>query len=166
MDPLIKGLRTQNNNYNPPTDRKPLSQQLDSFNDILNMMGPDASRKSRSSSSQDVDQEGLSRQLANIQLPGSYTSGQGPPISLRLKPALGRTIALDLTRNFDLTSAFRKLERRCIQNNVKRDERSQRIYVRRGQRRKDEKSRRWRELFKGGFLHECGRIRRMKAQGW
>ena len=89
-----------------------------------------------------------------------------PQIHLRLKPTLGRTQSLDLTRNVDLTRAFRLLEGKCSGNNVKGDDRTQRVYVRRGQRKKDLRSKRWRALFKEGFLQECGRIRRMRAQGW
>ena len=154
MADLTKGLRKQNNDYVPPANLPSLNQQLD----LLDLMGPDRRRSSQ------VDQGKLIDELAGNPLP--EISRRGPDISLRLKPTLGRTLSTDLTRNIDLTTAFRQLERRCINNNVKNDERTQRIYVRRGQRIKELRSKRWRALFQTGFLHECGRIRRMKKQGW
>jgi len=85
-------------------------------------------------------------------------------IALRLKPTLGRSI--EIGGLGDLTRAFRMLERKCMDNNVKRDEISQRTHVRRGQRRKNDRMRRWRMLFREGFIAECDRIRRMRKQGW
>lgn len=88
-------------------------------------------------------------------------------LTLRLKPALGRTVnLLNLPGGKDLTRAFRQLEMRCQANSIRQEEREQRTHVRRGQRRKIERMRRWRILFKEGFIAECARIRRMKKQGW
>jgi hypothetical protein len=169
MSDLTKKLRTQSSDYVP--DKRPLSEQLNVFDDIMDMMGSDPKRRSRPSSSalsrdddddQGIDQEALYNNLAGA----AYRQSDVPKVSLRLKPTLGRTQPLDLTRNIDLTTAFRRVERKCMDNNVKADARNQRIYVRRGQRRKDDRRRRWRALFKDGFLHQCARIRRMKNQGW
>ncbi len=87
-------------------------------------------------------------------------------VHLRLGPMLGRTLAVDAPAGFDLQSAFRTLEIRCSRNSVKSDMFAQRHHVRRGQAKKLLKSKRWRALFKEGFLTEVGRIRRMKSQGW
>ena len=134
--------------------------------DIMDVMGSDRTRRpprsAPSPEEKDIDQEALWHNLNST----SYSQKDQPKVNLRLKPTLGRTQQLDLTRNIDLTAAFRKVERKCADNNVKTDARTQKIYVRRGQRRKDDRRRRWRVLFKEGFLHECARIRRMKAQGW
>lgn len=163
---LTKKLRTQTSDYVP--DKRPLAEQLDIFNwDIMDVMGSDPKKRPPPSAlsrgdTEDIDQEALYKNLAGA----AYRQSDMPKVNLRLKPSLGRTQELDLTRNIDLTAAFRRVERKCTDNSVKVDARNQRIYVRRGQRRKDERRRRWRALFKEGFLHECARIRRMKKQGW
>lgn len=87
-------------------------------------------------------------------------------VHLRLTPMLGRTLPVEPGTGLDLQSAFRMLELRCTQNRVRQDHYQQRVHVRRGQKRKELKSKRWRALFKEGFLKEVGRIRRMKGQGW
>ena len=93
----------------------------------------------------------------------------GTEIKLRLKPALGRTISLDSLPGGggrDVTRAFKLLEMKCNQNNVRADERTQRTHVRRGLLKKINRMKRWRVLFKEAFLTECARVRRMKKQGW
>jgi hypothetical protein len=156
-------------------DKRPLAEQLDIFNwDIMDMMGSDPTKRPppsalsrRGNDDGDDDDRGIDQEALYKSLAGAaYRQSDMPRVNLRLKPSLGRTQELDLTRNIDLTAAFRRVERRCTDNSVKVDARNQRIYVRRGQRRKDERRRRWRVLFKGGFLHACARIRRMKKQGW
>ena len=87
-------------------------------------------------------------------------------IRLRLKPTLGRTRAVDFNSGFDLQAAISAVESSCRQNQVRSDERNQKFHVRRGQRRKDLRSLRWRRLFKAGFVQEVGRIQRMRKQGW
>ncbi|EXJ90562.1 hypothetical protein A1O1_03665 [Capronia coronata CBS 617.96] len=84
-------------------------------------------------------------------------------ISLRLKPSLGRTID---GLNGDPSKGFRLLERKCSDNRIKQDARKQLFHVRRGQARKDIRRVRWRKLFLEGFIAECGRVRRMRKQGW
>ncbi|OAL18952.1 hypothetical protein AYO22_10281 [Fonsecaea multimorphosa] len=86
-----------------------------------------------------------------------------PPITLRLRPTLGRTV--DGIYG-DPTRGFRLLERKCNENSVRADMRSQEKHVRRGQRRKNIRILRWRKLFMEGFRSELGRIRRMRSQGW
>ena len=91
----------------------------------------------------------------------------GREITLRLKPALGRTVSLDsLPGSRDVTRAFKLLEMKCNSNNVRADEREQRTHVRRGLKKKVDRMKRWRVLFKDAFLMECARVRRMKKQGW
>ena len=84
-------------------------------------------------------------------------------ISLRLKPTLGRYV--DGLAG-DPGKGFRILESKCSANGVKMQERMQKTYVRKGQRRKQLRRQRWRAVFKGGFIAECDRIRRMRKQGW
>lgn len=93
-------------------------------------------------------------------------SAELAPMPLRLRPTLGRTQAVRPEAGLDLTRAFRSLEMKCNANNVKRDEIDQRFHVRRGQKKKLDRSKRWRILFRQGFLEECGRVRRMMRQGW
>jgi hypothetical protein len=58
------------------------------------------------------------------------------------------------------------LERKCMENNVKGDMRSQEKHIRRGQRRKNIRILRWRKLFMQGFKAELATIHRMRRQGW
>ncbi|RMZ81828.1 hypothetical protein DV738_g2111, partial [Chaetothyriales sp. CBS 135597] len=111
---------------------------------------------------------------ANAQFRANYPSlntnlslsGQARDSGLRLKPSLGRTVEASVGQGGDLTRIFRSLEALCKRNNVSYDFNKQRFHVRRGQRRKDVRSQRWRKQFSAGFLEECRRIRRMRAQGW
>lgn len=66
----------------------------------------------------------------------------------------------------DVQGAFAAVEVACRNNGVRNDDRTQRIYVRRGQRRKIMKAARWRRLFKAGFVQEVNRVHRMRKQGW
>jgi hypothetical protein len=87
----------------------------------------------------------------------------GPSVSLRLRPTLGRTVE---GLYGDPGRGFRIMERKCRDNGVRSDSISQQRHVRRGQRRKDLRRSRWRKLFRVGFVAECDRIRRMRKQGW
>ncbi|EXJ58051.1 hypothetical protein A1O7_05474 [Cladophialophora yegresii CBS 114405] len=91
------------------------------------------------------------------------TGSVGRSISLRLRPTLGRTVD---GLHGDPTRGFRMLERKCAENNVKGDMRSQEKHVRRGQRRKNVRILRWRKLFLQGFKAELATIHRMRRQGW
>lgn len=84
-------------------------------------------------------------------------------VNLRLKPSLGRTVKVV---SGDPSRAFRALERKCADNRIRLDEIAQRFHVRRGQRKKLLRMKRWRALFREGFIAECDKIRRMKKQGW
>ncbi|KIW66352.1 hypothetical protein PV04_05688 [Phialophora macrospora] len=90
-------------------------------------------------------------------------SPAGRSISLRLRPTLGRTVD---GLHGDPTRGFRQLERKCMENNVKGDMRSQEKHIRRGQRRKNIRILRWRRLFMQGFKAELATIHRMRRQGW
>ncbi|KEF59814.1 uncharacterized protein A1O9_04662 [Exophiala aquamarina CBS 119918] len=83
--------------------------------------------------------------------------------NLRLKPSLGRTVKVV---SGDPSRAFRVLESKCAANKVRLDEVAQRFHVRRGQRKKLLRMKRWRALFREGFIAECDKIRRMRKQGW
>jgi Ribosomal protein S21 len=87
-------------------------------------------------------------------------------VHLRLGPMLGRTMVVDPAGGRDLQATFRALDMRCTANNMKGDIRTQTYHVRRGQAKKELRSKRWRALFKEGYLREVGRMRRMKGQGW
>jgi hypothetical protein len=89
--------------------------------------------------------------------------GSASSSALRLKPTLGRTV--DNVYG-EPARSFRLLERKCNENRVRNDQRSQEKHVRKGQRRKDIRALRWRRLFKEGFIAECERVRRMRKQGW
>lgn len=113
--------------------------------------------------------------------------------NLRLSPSLGRSVEVETNINpvgsdkarltgaagraaqqsafakaqgQDLTKAFRVLEIQCSMNKVKQQQREQKFHVRRGQKRKEVKMRRWRKLFKDSFKTTIGRCRLMMNQGW
>lgn len=100
--------------------------------------------------------------ISNMYARQGFSQTSFPP--LRLKPSLGRTI--EVTGYADVTRALRMLESLCAKNKVKIDLREQRFHIRRGQKKKLLRMRRWRTLFKEGFLKECERVRRMRKQGW
>lgn len=107
----------------------------------------------------------VSNVLANIDR--AYDSLQaakskGP--NLRLSPSIGKTV--EVTGSTDLTRAFQRMEMICTRNQVRKDVARQRYHVRRGQLKKNNRIARWRKLFNEGFLAECGRVRRMRRQGW
>ena len=89
-----------------------------------------------------------------------------PKIDMRLNPSLGRTVTVDQARGFDVTRALRTMEGMCGRNKVRVQEREQKFYVRRGQKRKNLRSSRWRKLFNTSFQKTLQRCQRMRQQGW
>lgn len=89
-----------------------------------------------------------------------------PKVNLRLGPSLGRTVMVDQSRGFDATRAIRSMEMMCGRNKVRTHERDQRFHLRRGQKRKDMRSARWRKLFNESFQKTLLRCHRMRQQGW
>lgn len=87
-----------------------------------------------------------------------------PDAVLRLSSSIGKTVEVGLTT--DVTRAFQKMETICRQNGVRKDLNAQRFHIRRGQLKKNLRILRWEKLFKEGFVAECGRVRRMRRQGW
>jgi hypothetical protein len=120
------------------------------LDEISGVMTSTPSRDTRSIEETVMDRLDLNSPRREVKMP------------LRLKPSLGRTVQM----HTNLANAFRTLERRCNDNNVKGDSIKQRFHVRKGQQRKINRRVRWRALFKDGFIAECDRIRRMKKQGW
>lgn len=125
------------------TEAGTATSRIDNFADI---MGPAGG----------VDQDRMLEEL-------SQEVHDGPSISLRLGPTLGRTVG---GLYGDASRGFRVLQNRCNSNSVKFDAYTQLRHVRRGQRKKDLRRSRWRALFKEGFVAECARVRRMRKQGW
>lgn len=85
---------------------------------------------------------------------------------LRLSPSLGRTVAVDHVRGFDAARAIGKLESLCAANKVRIQEKEQRFHIRRGQMRKNLRSRRWRATFKFSFQKTIERCMQLRRQGW
>lgn len=139
--------RSTPNNYRRPSP-------LDAFNDTLGPLSSSGTNPPRDS---DLSLSSFVASLNQEQL-DPYAD-----VNLRLKPSLGRTVKVV---SGDPSRAFRLLERRCIDNNLKRDEISQRFHIRRGQLKKILRVNRWRTTFQEGFIAECGKIRRMRKQGW
>ncbi len=138
-------------------DLAALGSKLNKSMNMLDLVDPPSARKrpSRSSSSY---RSGMDAEIVrNIEeVDAKNTLDALKAVHLRLSPMLGRTLAVDAPSGFDLQSAFRTLETRCSQNSVKSDMIAQRHHVRRGQAKKLLRSKRWRALFKEGFLHEVG----------
>lgn len=146
-----------------------LKQKLGETLNVLDFVSGSRSARSRTTSASstsyyDSVTSKLNNEIRAIDARNANESLQS--VHLRLNPMLGRTLSIEPSSSFDLQSAFRSLEMRCSQNRVKDDFRVQRFHVRRGQAKKELKSKRWRALFKEGFLREVGRVRRMKGQGW
>ncbi|WEW59809.1 hypothetical protein PRK78_005289 [Emydomyces testavorans] len=87
-------------------------------------------------------------------------------VKLHLSPSLGRTVVVDHVNGFDVARALGMMESRCAANRVRLDEREQRFHVRRGQRKKDLRSKRWRKLFKFSFVATVARCEKLRRQGW
>ena len=158
FDDLFGNRSTQNSKdrASGPTD-----DILDLFREFKDDTGIQAQRD-RVRTGEKFDQQRLAAQLSTSRLDDFKDD-----MSLRLKPALGRSVnLLNLSGGKDLTRAFRQLEMKCAANSVRADEREQRTHIRRGMRKKLERRKRWRILFKEGFLAECARVRRMRKQGW
>ncbi|KAI1909422.1 hypothetical protein LOZ39_003096 [Ophidiomyces ophidiicola] len=85
---------------------------------------------------------------------------------LRLSPSLGRTVAVDHIRGLDVAKAFVMMESRCAMNNIRNQEREQRYHVRKGLRKKEKRSQRWRKLFKAAFRAQVMRCQKLVKQGW
>lgn len=88
------------------------------------------------------------------------------PIAMKLGTKLGRQVLVQNERGIDCASAIRTLQINCTTNGVRRQANFQKFHVRRGQRRKDLKSQRWRRLFKFSFDETVKKIQRMRNQGW
>ncbi|MCJ1413537.1 hypothetical protein MMC19_007643 [Ptychographa xylographoides] len=89
-----------------------------------------------------------------------------PPPPVRLDAFVGRSEEVDDTKGVDLARALRKLEYKCIYNNVKRDAASQRFHERPGLKRKRLKSERWRKNFQLGFKAVVTKVIKMRNKGW
>ncbi|PWY74542.1 hypothetical protein BO94DRAFT_538705 [Aspergillus sclerotioniger CBS 115572] len=87
-------------------------------------------------------------------------------VDLKLGPTLGRQVAVEPEKGFDLPAALRTLSAVLNQNRVRATLTAQRFHVRKGQLRKVQKSRRWRTLFKYSFGATVKRIQKIRAQGW
>lgn len=88
------------------------------------------------------------------------------PVNMKLGTKLGRQIFVQNDKGVDCASAIRMLQITCSTNGVRRQANLQKFHIRRGQRRKDLKSQRWRKLFKFSFDETVKKIQRMRDQGW
>ncbi|KAI5303561.1 hypothetical protein KEM56_007419 [Ascosphaera pollenicola] len=89
-----------------------------------------------------------------------------PDQDLRLHPSTGRTVDVNNKTGLDAVRAIRMLEIKCAKNKVRVHQRDQRFHVRRSQKKKDLKMKRWRALFKKSFRQTLSRCAKMKSQGW
>ncbi|KAL6717242.1 hypothetical protein ACLMJK_005157 [Lecanora helva] len=86
--------------------------------------------------------------------------------TIRSRPAVGRTVEINLERDMDLGRALRTLEMQCAVNRVRSDLARQRFHERPGIKRKRLKSERWRKLFRESFRTTVGRVKQMRRKGW
>jgi hypothetical protein len=85
---------------------------------------------------------------------------------MKLGTKLGRQVLVSADRGIDVAGAIRLVQINCAVNGIRRQANLQKFHVRRGQRRKDLKSQRWRKLFKFSFDETVKKIQRMRDQGW
>lgn len=153
----------------PPSrlDRVTLQGQLDDLLDVMDFAGSRSAPSSTSNASTPPDLKLTARISRELGENDTRTARNAlAAVHLRLKPMLGRTLAVEAAVGLDLQASFRALEVRCAYNKVRVDSINQRTYVRKGQAKKILKRKRWRVVFKEGFMREVGRVRRMKGQGW
>lgn len=87
-----------------------------------------------------------------------------PPF--RLNASTGRSVLVDPKRNLDLGRAFRLMEIKCGQNQVRGDFNRQRFHERGGVKRKRLRQQRWRRRFKVGFQAVVRRVEELRRKGW
>ncbi|EED18526.1 conserved hypothetical protein [Talaromyces stipitatus ATCC 10500] len=87
-------------------------------------------------------------------------------VPMKLGTKLGRQVFVSNDRGVDVAAAIRMVQINCAVNGVRRQANLQKFHVRRGQRRKDLRSQRWRKLFKFSFDETVKKIQRMRDQGW
>ncbi|KZZ89287.1 Ribosomal protein S21 [Ascosphaera apis ARSEF 7405] len=91
---------------------------------------------------------------------------EDPEFDLRLNASTGRTVEVNNKFGLDAVRAVRMLEIACAKNKVRAQQRDQRFHVRRSQKKKDLRMKRWRALFKKSFKQTLSRCAKMKSQGW
>lgn len=89
-----------------------------------------------------------------------------PRVELKLNTKLGRQVVVEPERGFDLNTALRVMSTNLARNRVRGQKTAQKFHVRRGQVIKNQRSERWRRLFKFSFTKTVEKVYRMKAQGW
>ncbi|KAK2759374.1 hypothetical protein FQN54_002852 [Arachnomyces sp. PD_36] len=161
---------------NPAKDSASNADKLGEVTNILNQLGmrkPKPSSRALDLDSLFPENLGSMRSPSISQLSDRVKTSlsqsdpfKPPKINLRLGPSLGRTVAVDPGKGFDVTRAIRTMEVSCARNKVRAQEREQKFYMRRGQRRKDLKSQRWRKLFLTSFQNTLHRCQQMRQQGW
>ncbi|KAI5290913.1 hypothetical protein KEM54_000052 [Ascosphaera aggregata] len=85
---------------------------------------------------------------------------------IRSNPSTGRSVDVNHKTGMDPVRAVRTLEILCARNKVRVHQRDQKFHVRRTQKRKDLRMKRWRALFKKSFKQTLSRCAKMKSQGW
>ena len=174
LDDLLYGKRPQNNTDTAPSrpSNNTSPSRKGEMNDLMDLLdSPEKwssrARSGRPPTSREPADLGvlLSEKLAEEERRGMDNPEWEAASWMALKPSRGRTVTIDSTRG-DVTQLFRVLESLCARNRVRRDEKRDSVFVRKGMAKKTLRSQRWRNQFMEGFLHECGRVRRMKAQGW
>ncbi len=132
--------------------------------DVDNMLTPEYSRTLTPEESKERDDQlfdPMTLVLSNRPPEADLTAP-----SFRLGPSLGRTVEVNSQRNMDLGRAFRQLDIKCNQNQVRQDEARQKFHERPGMKRKRLKAQRWRRTFKAGFQATVKRVEEMRRKGW
>lgn len=124
------------------------------------------SRRGTSATRQQHQQKAVDSAASSIDSaePPSTPRFRSTPMKLGTK--LGRQVLVSADRGTDVAAAIRLVQINCAVNGIRRQAALQKFHIRRGQRRKDLKSQRWRKLFKFSFDETVKKIQRMRDQGW
>lgn len=137
--------------------QKRANREMDNLMSFSRRGTPDARQQQQSA----VDSMASSIDSAD---PPSAPRFRTTPMKLGTK--LGRQVLVSADRGTDVAAAIRLVQMNCAANGIRRQAALQKFHVRRGQRRKDLKSQRWRKLFKFSFDETVKKIQRMRDQGW
>ncbi|EEA24747.1 hypothetical protein TMatcc_007846 [Talaromyces marneffei ATCC 18224] len=131
------------------------------LDNLLSRRAPAARRQQQQQTSSTIDGIASAIDAADPISPPRFRT---TPMKLGTK--LGRQVLVSADRGIDVAGAIRLVQMNCAVNGIRRQANLQKFHVRRGQRRKDLRSQRWRKLFKFSFDETVKKIQRMRDQGW
>lgn len=153
---------------NPINDRRISNRPASSLDQILSDMGGAKPSSSPANTIMDIDSilATASKPFKDPAPTAKSAASNNEPAPMKLNSSTGRVIQVDTERGVDAAMAFRRLQMRLAQNNVRRDSQRQRFYERPGLKRKRLKSERWRKRFRDAFQGTVAKVVGLKRQGW